>query len=81
MTARECAALQSLSALKKLPASDTAAYKALGNAVNAELVEKVAVNLVGVAKKGSGSLLPRVVNSSRKAPTALRRSAKETAVL
>ena len=50
MTARECARLQSLDSLANLPASDTGAYKALGNAVNAQLVEKVAANLVGVAK-------------------------------
>ena len=50
MTAWECARLQSLDELSKLPASDSAAYKALGNAVNARLVEKVAANLVGTAK-------------------------------
>ncbi|HQF37129.1 MAG TPA: DNA (cytosine-5-)-methyltransferase [Candidatus Dojkabacteria bacterium] len=46
MTPRECANLQSLGSLKHLPDSDTRAYKALGNAVNAEVVKMVAKSLI-----------------------------------
>ena len=49
ITLRECAKLQALDELKALPKSDTAAFKALGNAVNSKLVEKVALNLIGRA--------------------------------
>ncbi|MDN3575656.1 DNA (cytosine-5-)-methyltransferase [Chitinimonas viridis] len=42
MTPRECARLQSLDALKGLPASATQAFAALGNAVNSNVVEMVA---------------------------------------
>lgn len=46
MTPRECAALQSLPPDMNLPETATGAYKALGNAVNAELVHKVAASLL-----------------------------------
>lgn len=46
MTPRECAKLQSLEGIV-LPAGDIAAYKALGNAVNAEIVNMIARTLVG----------------------------------
>ena len=42
MTPRECAKLQSLDGLKRLPKRDTQAFAALGNAVNAKVVEMVA---------------------------------------
>ena len=47
MTPRECAKLQSMTELKHLPKSDEAAYAALGNAVNARVVRRVAENLIG----------------------------------
>lgn len=53
MTPKECARLQSLGSLPHLPDSDTKAFKALGNAVNADIVTMVA-----------GSLIPN--NSSKK---------------
>jgi DNA (cytosine-5)-methyltransferase 1 len=46
MTPRECCRLQSLDVLKHLPDTATATYKALGNAVNARLVEKIAKSLL-----------------------------------
>lgn len=46
MTPRECARLQSMESLKQLPAKPFEAFAALGNAVNAEVVEKVASALL-----------------------------------
>lgn len=45
MTPKECAELQSLGEIE-LPASDVAAYKALGNAVNARVVRAIAESLL-----------------------------------
>lgn len=55
MTVRECARLQDLD-MAHLPAASTRAYKALGNAVNARLVELVAMSLLGpLLAKTNGS--------------------------
>ncbi|WP_454722688.1 DNA cytosine methyltransferase [Delftia acidovorans] len=46
MTPRECARLQSMQSLKRLPSSPAQAFQALGNAVNTEVVERVASALL-----------------------------------
>lgn len=46
MTVRECARLQSMDELKHLPASQDGVYGALGNAVNVEVVSRVAQALL-----------------------------------
>lgn len=47
MTPSECAALQSLESIE-LPGNRTDAYRALGNAVNAKVVERIASALLGL---------------------------------
>lgn len=71
MTEKECARLQSLHSLKALPESRPKAFAALGNAVNADVVERVALALFAGTD-------PASMASSRKS-TPLRRDSKAAA--
>lgn len=62
MTPNECARLQSLDGLY-LPPSETRAFKALGNAVNAKLVQHVAEQLIG---KQPLVVPPRSIRSTKR---------------
>ena len=46
MTPRECARLQSMDELRYLPEGLTSSYKALGNALNVEVVNRIAKSLI-----------------------------------
>jgi DNA (cytosine-5)-methyltransferase 1 len=63
MTPGECARLQSLGSLPHLPDSDTKAFKALGNAVNADIVKMVVGSLI--PNNSSTQPLCRLIEGSR----------------
>ncbi|CAB4343957.1 unannotated protein [freshwater metagenome] len=66
MTPRECARLQSMEGLKQLPSRPTQAFQALGNAVNTQVVERVARALLsaGGADSAAPSVQPRAAAHS-----------------
>jgi len=52
MTTRECARLQSMHEIKYLPETATSAFKALGNAVNSELVSVIGKHFLNGHRNG-----------------------------
>lgn len=59
MTPRECARLQSIESLEELPDSPARAFRALGNAVNSKVVERVANALLNATQKNSSAPLQK----------------------
>lgn len=68
MTPRECARLQSMGDLKALPSSPTKAFHALGNAVNTQVVERVARALLS----GTGLFPCQPLNGQKRAKSVIK---------
>jgi DNA (cytosine-5)-methyltransferase 1 len=59
MTVKECARLQGLEDLQHLPKTETAAQRALGNAVSVGVIERIATQLLSNASGLNSQLMPR----------------------
>ena len=64
MTMRECAKLQSMGGLKHLPETKTSAFKALGNAVNVDVISAVAKKLLPPSEMANPRLGSSLANRS-----------------
>ena len=72
MTPRECAKLQSMEALSFLPSASTAAYKALGNAINVRVMRSIAEALIGHADPAATHRARQPIPDAAPVTTALR---------